>query len=257
MAKRNAPAGLTGGQGFNYEDQVAAHFLLGLLGGPHPLGPDLGPPARVGWQAAESGWRLDDLALTFGTGDHERCAGVSIKNHKHVTEGGFDDAFTRDCWEQWLGVGTARRFRTDRDLLVLVTGALAGGVRAAWDHLLGQAVELAAAPDRLAARMWPAAGAGAQASETQRALFASLRCPPGLRPGPPPNDAATATLARHVRLVHLDFEGVPSRASTGAVAGCRAALRAGTADDARALWDALVRIAARKRGHRRPALGRP
>lgn len=95
MAKGNAPAKLTGGQGFRYEDLVAARFLLGMLGAPHPLGSDLGQLTRIDWQAVDAGWRLDDLALTFGAGDQERCAGMSNKSHKQVTEGGFNDTFTR------------------------------------------------------------------------------------------------------------------------------------------------------------------
>src|SRR5262245_12217807 len=153
MAKANASARLTGGRGFCYEDLVAARFLLGMLGVSHPLGPDLGQLVRIDWQAGDVGWRLDDLALTFGTGDQERCAGMPNKSHKQVTEGGFNETFTRACWEQRRGVGTTRAFREDRDLLVLVTGVLADGVRTGWDTFLGAAIETAAAPERLVARL--------------------------------------------------------------------------------------------------------
>jgi len=63
MAKQSAPAKLTGGQGFNFEDCVAARFLVGLLGASHPLGAELGPVTHIDWQAADSGWRLDGLAV--------------------------------------------------------------------------------------------------------------------------------------------------------------------------------------------------
>jgi hypothetical protein len=249
MARGNAPARLTGGEGFNYEDHVAARFLLGLLGAAHPLGPDLGRLTRVDWQAADAGWRVDDLALTFGAGGEDRAVGVSIKSHKQVTESGFDPTFTRACWEQWLGVGTARRFRVDRDQIALVAGVLADGVRTAWDALLGSALELVAAPDRLVARLEPATtkGVGSLASEKQRALFDSFRCPDALRAAGAVDDTATVVLVRHVRLLHLDFESNPSRALAEAVGCCQAALRGGTPEAARSLWDALVRIAARKR----------
>jgi hypothetical protein len=250
MAKGSAPAKLTGGRGFYYEDLVAARFLLGLLGAAHPLGSDLGRLVRIDWQAGDIGWRLDDLALTFGAGDQERCAGMSNKSHKQVTEGGFNDSFTRACWEQWLGVSTPRTFREDRDLLGLVTGALADGVRTAWDTLLGGAIETAAAPERLVARLQApaAAGAGSLSSEMQRSLFQSLQCPADLQAGTSTNDVAAARLTRHVRLLHLDFESVPSRAQAEAIAECRDALEVGTADKAQDLWEVLVGIAARKRG---------
>ena len=97
MTKRRAPAKLTGGQGFNFEDHVAAQFLLGLLGAPHPLGDELGQLSKIDWQAGDAGWRLDDFALTFGGGEDQRGVGVSIKSHKQVTQSGFDPSFTRAC----------------------------------------------------------------------------------------------------------------------------------------------------------------
>ena len=47
MAKKKAPAQLTDGAGFRYEDYVAARFLLDLLGGTNSLGPDFGRVTRV------------------------------------------------------------------------------------------------------------------------------------------------------------------------------------------------------------------
>lgn len=250
MAKANASAKLTGGRGFCYEDLVAARFLLGMLGAAHPLGPDLGQLVGLDWQTGDVGWRLDDLVLTFGAGDQERCAGMSNKSHKQVTEGGFDKSFTRACWEQRLGVGTTRAFREDRDLLVLVTGVLADRVRIAWDTLLGAAIETAAAPERLVARL-QAPGTqrrGSLSSEIQRSLFETLRCPADLQAGTSTDDVATARLVRHVRLLHLDFESMPSRALTEALAECRGVLESGTDEKAQELWSVLVGIAWQKRG---------
>jgi hypothetical protein len=249
MAKRNAPAKLTGGQGFNFEDQVAARFLLGLLGVSHPLGPDLGRLARIDWQAADAGWRVEDLALTFDTGYQERSVGVSIKSHKQVTESGFEATFTRSCWEQWLGIGTTRRLRKDLDLIALITGVLADGIHTAWSTLLGGAIELAAAPERLVARLQSSvpAGTGSLSSATQRALFDSVRCPSDLRAGVTGDDIAAAVLLRHVRLVRLDFGSIPSQALSDAIDSCQVSLR-GSSGDARSLWESLVRIASRKRG---------
>jgi hypothetical protein len=250
MEKRSAPPGLTGGKGFNFEDHVAARFLLGLLGAAHPLGSDLGQLTRIDWQARDSGWRLDDLALNFGVGDEERSTGISIKSHKQVTESGFDGSFVRSCWEQWLGIGTQRKFRQDRDLLVLATGVLADGVRNAWDKIIREAIETAAASERFVARLQAPStpNAGSQSSEIQRNLFQSLQCPDDLRAGGLTDEVAAARLLRHLRLVHLDFESVPSRAQEEAISQCRAALEAGTVEKAQELWKALVGIAARKRG---------
>jgi len=64
MAKKKAPAQLTGGAGFRYEDYVAARFLLDLLGGTNSLGPDFGRVTRVDWQARDAGWLAEDLGIS-------------------------------------------------------------------------------------------------------------------------------------------------------------------------------------------------
>jgi hypothetical protein len=64
MAKKKAPAQLTDGAGFRYEDYVAARFLLDLLGGTNSLGPDFGRVTRVDWQARDAGWLAEDLSIS-------------------------------------------------------------------------------------------------------------------------------------------------------------------------------------------------
>lgn len=249
MAKAAAPTSLTGGQGFNFEDHVAARFLIGLLGARHPLDADLGRLVRVAWQVRDAGWLLDDLLVTFGEGEFERAVAISAKNYKQVTQSGFPDHFVRACWEQWLGVGTHRQFRVDRDMFCLITGELADGVREAWDDLVGQAAEVASTPARLVARMQPPApGQAAQSSEFQRSLFSSLHCPADLQNGDRTNHEATATLLRHIRLVRIDAESTPSTSEAAALAACQSLLTRPTSSAAQTLWDALRSIASRKRG---------
>ncbi len=64
MAKKKAPAKVTGGAGFRYEDHVAARFLVDLLYGTNTLGHEFGRIKRVDWQARDSGWLADDLAVS-------------------------------------------------------------------------------------------------------------------------------------------------------------------------------------------------
>jgi hypothetical protein len=85
MAKRKAPAKLTGGAGFRYEDLVAARFFLELLGGTNALGQDFGKVARVDWQARDADWLADDLAVTSNASSGKRAAGLSIKSNRQVT----------------------------------------------------------------------------------------------------------------------------------------------------------------------------
>ena len=47
MTKTEAPVTLTGGAGFNYEDYVAGRFLVDMLTGLSPFGPDSEPLPRL------------------------------------------------------------------------------------------------------------------------------------------------------------------------------------------------------------------
>jgi hypothetical protein len=65
MPRRStAPVSLTGGQGFSFEDEIAALFMVHLLTGRRPLEADFGKVIRIDFQVRESGWLLDDLLVT-------------------------------------------------------------------------------------------------------------------------------------------------------------------------------------------------
>jgi hypothetical protein len=60
---------LTGGAGFNYEDCVAGRFLVDMLTGLSPFGPDFGAVARVDWQVRDTRRLLDDLMISLNRPD--------------------------------------------------------------------------------------------------------------------------------------------------------------------------------------------
>ena len=74
MAKQSAPVSLTGGKGFNFEDYVAARFLLDMLAGIAPFGTHFGEVTRIDWQARDAGRLLDDLVVTLQA---ENAAGTA------------------------------------------------------------------------------------------------------------------------------------------------------------------------------------
>ncbi len=245
MAKQKAPTKLTGGAGFNFEDQVAARFLLDMLAGIASLGVEYGRVVQVDWQVR---WSLDDLAVTLPSAANRRTAALSVKSHRQVTEAGFPENFVEAVWEQWLHT-TSDAFREGRDLLCMATGKIANQVMAAWETLLREA--LATSPERMLARLRTPnhASEGSQSSETERVLFGSLHCPQRLRAHADTDEAATIRLVRQVRVLHFDFEQEPSRDEAEAVAGCQRILRSGDPEAARRLWERLKGIAAEKRGH--------
>ena len=150
--RQKAPVGLTGGEGFRFENSVAARFLLDLLSGTNSLGSDFGRIVHLDWQARDAGWLTEDLAVTgkvAGT-TTERSAGLSIKSDRQVTASGFPADFGTALWAQWLGVGTRHALEKSSDAVVLITAQLAQNIEAAWLRLLREASETT--PERLVAR---------------------------------------------------------------------------------------------------------
>jgi hypothetical protein len=246
--RQKAPVGLTGGEGFRFENSVAARFLVDLLGGTNSLGSDFGTVVRVDWQARDAGWLVDDLAITCkltGAGG-ERAAGLSIKSNRQVTASGFPADLAKALWAQRLGIGTSRAILSNTDVIVLVVGELAQNIGAAWSRLLREASKTA--PERLVARLSSSRqDGGSQASDLQRALFKSLCCPRELRDQGETDDQAAARVLRQVRLIHYDYEATPSRHANEAVADCQKILRSGDAAEAKKLWNRLTGIADERR----------
>jgi hypothetical protein len=124
MAKKQAPTKLTGGAGFNFEDDVAARFLLDMLAGIASFGVEYGQIVQVDWQVRDADWLLEDLALTLQSAVGRRTAALSIKSDRQITEAGFPDDFVQAVWEQWLHVAS-EAFKEGRDLLGMATGKIA------------------------------------------------------------------------------------------------------------------------------------
>jgi hypothetical protein len=246
IVTKKAPVQVTGGAGFRYENPVAARLLLDLLGGTNALGVDFGRVSRVDWQARDSGWLADDLAVSCKHSSGDRTAGVSIKSSQQVTRAGFPQDFVKIVWAQWLGFKTVRKLRDNNDAIVLVTGSLAHDVQDAWSNLLFEALQTP--PERMVARLsQPAADEGPQSSALQRALFESFSCPKELRTyGDTDKNAAMQLLCR-VRLLYLDYDATPSRDHALALADCQSILRSGDAAEADKLWRYLNSIADEKR----------
>jgi len=102
--RRPAAVKSTGGGGYSFADEVAAHFLVELLRGGTPLGSTVGSLVEVHFEVKESGWVLDDLLLVARNGsDATRCA-VSVKSDARLSVSGLDAEFVSDAWGQWRGV---------------------------------------------------------------------------------------------------------------------------------------------------------
>ncbi len=141
---------MTGGEGFNYEDHVAARFLVDMLSGHARFGVEFGYVTQVAWQVRDTGRLLDDLAISMVSAGVEHVAEISIKRDRQVTSSGFPSHFVEAIWEEEFQL-ESKVFRKDQDLLVLVTGELANDVSESWSILLNESI--AATPDRIVQRL--------------------------------------------------------------------------------------------------------
>lgn len=230
---------LSGNAGTRYENQVAARFLLDMLGGTNSVGMDFGRIIRIDWQARDLGWLPDDIVVTYrDSGDRIRRVALSMKSNKQITSGGFPDDFVDLAWGQWLGARTTGSFHEGKDAIALVTAKIAEGVFHDWSALLGEII--AATPDRIVSRLNADADDGAQASTIQRALVESFACP--TRYDHPADHAESIRLLGHIRVLRFDFNLPTSRDHSIALSDCQRLLTSGDPTEARDLWERLIGI---------------
>ncbi len=237
MAKNPAPATLTGGAGFEFENQVAAWFMIHMLGKRLPLDQEFGLCQSIDFQVKDSGWLLDDLLITGQAGSEPpKRLSISIKRDRQVTGKGFPPTFVKATWQEWLGTESSN-FVHDQDLLGLVVGVLAGGVQQKWEDMLSVVLETPA--DRVVSRF----SSPGYSNEEQRNIFRSFDYPISLGAAPENGDIVKAKLLKHIRLLYFDFRSPDSQKRAEAIQLCQDCLRSGDSAEASILWDAMVGIA--------------
>ena len=234
MLKKSAPVKNTGGEGYNFADNIAARLMIHMLARDFPLEVEAGYPVRLDWEAKDLGWHIDDLVvrLTTAQGSHVQCA-ISIKSNAHLNSNGFSSEFVHAAWAHWRSAAN-HPFDRQRDLVAVAVGALAHMVKIAWDGIRAQGHS---DPARLAVRLTPQG----QSSQLQRQIFESiLTGNPALLP-PPPAEEAAALLAR-IRVIEWN-----SASEGEAVQRCAALTEANSPAAGLDLWKRLQGIAKGKR----------
>ena len=240
MATKKAPTYLTGGGGFNFEDAIAANYMVAMLAEQRPLGDDFGPLRQILWQASDAGDQLDDLVLI---GSSTARASHSIKSDAHLKSSGFSEDFVGRCWHRFH-VSNDQGTDADRQLLCLAVGTIATSVNRAWHALSNQA--RTTSPERLVKRLnQPAEDEGSQASELQRSIVQSFidHSPPGQTP----TTIEALRMLKRVRVKHFDFLETPSQTYELTIDLCQRLVESGERDDAAALWTELLAIAKDRR----------
>jgi hypothetical protein len=221
----------TGGVGFNFEDQAAAWLLVKMLRGEALPGINT-TGDQLQMQTRSLGWDIDDLlasgAAAAASSGRAQVA-VSCKSNVQVTSSGLPSDFVSAAWQQWRKTEPMHRVS---DCLALVTRGRNATFDAIWSDI----------------KTWCAdsnatfAMAKINASEKHKKVFASVK-ETDASTGASVTDEDTVALMRHLHVISLDFQLVPSETEQDAIARCREILSSGTLEDARKLWQALVQRA--------------
>jgi hypothetical protein len=235
---KKAPVFVTGGGGFDFENKVAARFLVDMLLQANSFGADdLGPIVQVDWQVRDQGWLADDLAVASEKNTERHIVGVSIKSGYRVSTNGFPGDFADIAWLQWRN--TERSFQNSTDAIALVTGDGTDVASGPWNLLLRES--LVGSPERISSRVAnDKAVDGIQIGSVGRSLFHSLQ-----RQGKSDQEDAveTAKLLRKIRWLNFNFEKVGSSAFDRAISDCQRLLISGSLANAASMWDELATIA--------------
>jgi transcriptional regulator with XRE-family HTH domain len=219
----------TGGPGFDFEDRVAAWFLLRMLLG-EPLPGIDGAGLSLRMQTSALGWLIDDLLVTSALpGGEERQLGISCKSNVQVSGTGLPGSFVEDAWKQWWRIGT--RPMSAKDCLMLVTRGRHPGFVATWSDIKDWSGGDAAL-----------ALARILAPGKHRQIFNSVK-DPASNLGRTVSDLETLELVRRIEVLPLDLRLATSPDEQHAIGQCRSLLSNGTLVEARALWTALINMA--------------
>lgn len=224
----------TGGGGFNFEDKVAATFLLYLLAGSHPFSSEIGQLLRIDFQA-KGGWLFDDLILTTQTDSGESRICCSIKSYKVVKETGVDADLVGRCWKEFLGK-SGSPFNLTSDYLAFVGFRAGEKPTQAFSDLLVEAKRKSS--DSLGAHL---------SNQTKRELFKSWQCPSAIDDGKAHEDKV-GNLLRRVIYRPYDFEDSSSLSAERTLELCSLVLSDSTGDRPKEFFSQLCHIASQYRG---------
>jgi hypothetical protein len=230
----------TGGQGNVFENEAAAYFLSCMLAGKPVFGESGGIVTRVSFQQANKGWMLDDIVLGLREGAQERKWAFSVKSNRQVTRNGAPLDFVDRVWRQFLR-GSPPFDRATDSLGIVVSGLPAEVSRTVKQvHELVRSMPAADLGDRLLQDpAWP--------PKRQRQLIESFRCPADLEAEAQHAGVLLGDVLARVDIVEMDFAGATPPSTADALTNCRDALRSKAMEEARALWESLLRISDRRR----------
>jgi len=124
----------TAGPGFDFEDRVAAWFLLKALSG-QPLPGVEGTGTRLQMQTEALHWNIDDILFTaMVLPDDQRHLAILCKSNRQVTAAALPADFVARCWQQWAKLNP-NPMQRNKDCLMLVTRGWNDQFMTTWSDL--------------------------------------------------------------------------------------------------------------------------
>ena len=212
----------TAGTGFDFEDCVAAWFLLHALAGRNL--PVEGNVQRLQMQTGSLRWDIDDQLVTTRDETVVRRLAISCKANVQVSANGLPESFAAQAWRLWTKADSPFDRGTDR--LALATQGPHQGFQSAWSD-----TKRFAAGDDAALALGQIA-----ANQRYKKIFDNLRTAAGATV----TDADVLGLIGCIDVLSFDFQQVPSKDERDSIAVARSLLVGGTAQGAKKLWDEIV-----------------
>lgn len=212
----------TAGTGFDFEDCVAVQFVLLSLAGRRL--PFEGSVQRLQMQTGTLQWDIDDLLISAQNEAVARRLAVSCKGNVQVSANGLPESFAAQAWRLWIKADSPFDRATDR--LALATQGTHDAFQSAWSDIK----KFTAGDD--------AALALAQivASPRYKKIFDNLKAAAGTDVP----DADVLGLIGCIDVLPFDFQRVPSKDESDAIAVARSLLAGGTEQDAKRLWGEII-----------------
>lgn len=133
--ERGAPPGLTGGEGFSYEDTVAAVYVVALLGEAPALGLTARTVIHVAVQQGPLGQPLDDLVVEArGVDQSVATFSAQVKESLRISAAATNTDF-RETIERAYRTVSAPGFQDGQDRVGAITGQIADASRRTFETL--------------------------------------------------------------------------------------------------------------------------
>lgn len=236
MGKELASLKQTSGAGFVFEDKAVAYLLLWMLSGTERFKIGLGRITEVECQVKVDGWNeFDDVVVSSDDGGIQRRVAFSIKSNEQFTKKSAPADAVRSGWELLEKIDSP--VMGDADRVGMICVPLGNDISRGLNKLLLKA-EMQE-PERLERRI----NEPNYASEIERDLYASFKCPSSLQLGDGASPLSGRLLSRF-KVLELDFENLESESEVTAKFVCSCLVEGNEADS---LWLQLKEIAQQKR----------